>query len=732
MLQELLKRKNYIMIVAIAFVAISLSGTTYSLFINVDNTDEFTYKTGILDLEFIEGSTINLNNTFPVSDTVGIKGEPYTLTIKNTGNLAYMFDIKMLGNDEDNVIDSDYIKVMVNDDKPFILKKENNILKKNIILYPMEEITLNVRIWLDLSTPNDELGKYFQANLVTNGAAFYKTLDESGANHPIMTDDMIPVYYDGNINKWKVADDANLDNNYEWYNYDASKWANSVIIKDSNKYIYDVSGNDKDILVSNELNVTSSDVILDNNVFKVNTSLNDTGSIVTRFKFNEKSNSNILMEFSNDNNIIYNGEKFIVNINGNSYESKNYDISLDKYYIICYTFSSNKISLYINGDKILDTNINNSINYGIVVYGNNTNITISDIYIYSNVLSGNVVSSNYSNNVVIVNDNMVCGYNDFYPMTLKDYYRNSSYGTIIKDNDISEFYVWIPRYKYMVWNIEGEDNYSSYDAYNNGINISFERYTYSSGTIYCSNNICYSDKEKTKEVTSLDNNKYYTHPAFTSLDKELYGLWVGKYELSSNCNLDSCLSSNLSFKILPSNSIWNNNYLSNYYKAIVGKNDKYHMIKNTEWGAVAYLSHSKYGVCKTDGCDYSLDSTTNNYYGIYNMNNNYSEFVMANYTNEMDNISLNNSHFGGMPILNSDYNLYYKNTFILGDATREISLNNSSNGGWYDNHSVFPDEINNWFIRGSNSLDNNKNGIFYYGASSDDPSEYITTRVVIR
>lgn len=731
MIQELINKKNYIIVIAVVFVAISLSGTTYSLFINVDNTNEFNYKTGILDLEFVEGSTINLDNTFPVSDTKGMKNQPYTLTIKNTGNLAYMFDIKMFGNESDNVIDTDYIKIMVNDEKPFVLKKHNNTLKDNIVLFPQEEITLSVRVWLDLDTPNKELGKYFQANLVTNGVAFYKTLDDSGVNHPIIVNGMLPVYYDENNNSWKTADESNLDRNYEWYNYNEKKWANSVIIKNSDKYIYDISGNGKNILVNKELDITSGNITLDNTLFGINTGLANIASIITRFRLNEIGKDNTILSFDSGN-IKYDGSRFIVNISGNSYESKDYNITPNDFYILSYTVSSNKISLYVNGNRILDTSSVGNGNYNIINYGMGSNITISDIYVYDNVLSSSNISSNFSNDIIVLASNLVCGYNDFYPMTLSDYYRNSPYGTMINDNDIAEFYVWIPRYKYMVWNIMGSDNYSSYDAYKNGINISFEKYNYSSGTIYCDGTVCYSDKDKTIKVTNNDNNKYYTHPAFTSLDKEIYGFWASKYELSSDCNLNSCLSSNLSFKIVNNGNIWNNNYLSNYYKAIKNRGNNYHVIKNIEWGAIAYLSHSKYGVCANGECGYKIDSTTNNIYGVYNMNNNYSEFVMANYTNELNNLSLTNTHFQGMPILNSDYDLYYKNTFILGDATKEVSVSNSANGAWYDNRSIFIDEINNWFIRGSNNLDNNSNGIFYYGASSDDASEYITTRVIIR
>ena len=39
-MEEILNKKNYILLIAIIFVAVSLSGTTYSLFIKVDETNQ--------------------------------------------------------------------------------------------------------------------------------------------------------------------------------------------------------------------------------------------------------------------------------------------------------------------------------------------------------------------------------------------------------------------------------------------------------------------------------------------------------------------------------------------------------------------------------------------------------------------------------------------------------------------------------------------------------------------
>jgi len=87
-------------------------------------------------------------------------------------------------------------------------------------------------------------------------------------------------------------------------------------------------------------------------------------------------------------------------------------------------------------------------------------------------------------------------------------------------------------------------------------------------------------------------NAYRTHPAFwwdndsdgkvEISDEKLAGIWVGKFETStetsSTCYTTpcetNCNNANQSLQIIPNA----------------------HMMKNSEWGAVAYLSHSKYGV----------------------------------------------------------------------------------------------------------------------------------------
>ena len=101
-----------------------------------------------------------------------------------------------------------------------------------------------------------------------------------------------------------------------------------------------------------------------------------------------------------------------------------------------------------------------------------------------------------------------------------------------------------------------------------------------------------------------------THPAFTWGDTELNGLWVGKFETTGKVNAPT---------VKPNQHANISEYIGEFSTMAksIGKEDKCnvggntvsgieqnshnlkttksHMLKNSEWGAVAYLSASKYG-----------------------------------------------------------------------------------------------------------------------------------------
>jgi len=153
--------------------------------------------------------------------------------------------------------------------------------------------------------------------------------------------------------------------------------------------------------------------------------------------------------------------------------------------------------------------------------------------------------------------------------------------TIPEDN-IESYFVWIPRYKYKIFD---EGNYTSTAELQEGKEQLIE--------------IVFEDKNTTSS-TGTTKDTWLTHPAFTSFD--VNGLWVGKFELGYKGATTSAEAQKNEFDVTkvivkPNVYSWRDNTVKNFFETMYHYNRALdsHMIKNTEWGAVAYLSHSKYG-----------------------------------------------------------------------------------------------------------------------------------------
>ena len=154
--------------------------------------------------------------------------------------------------------------------------------------------------------------------------------------------------------------------------------------------------------------------------------------------------------------------------------------------------------------------------------------------------------------------------------TNRNTYINASIGTVISMSDINTMWVWIPRYSYKIPPGSTERE----------IDITFETK--------------YVDKNNGDAV-----NAYYTHPAFTFGDKELSGIWVGKFETTGSASNPTILPNLFSFhETTPKTAFESikNNMQNNTTTYGFTNDGDIHMMKNTEWGAVAYLSHSGYGL----------------------------------------------------------------------------------------------------------------------------------------
>ncbi len=321
-------------------------------------------------------------------------------------------------------------------------------------------------------------------------------------------------------------------------------------------------------------------------------------------------------------------------------------------------------------------------------------------------------------------------------------------GDTITESDIALWYVWIPRYKYQLFNANNEGVAEQL------INIEFERGTASTGTVSCTDAINQSDENGnliSETCINATNGNWYTHPAFTFGDEEITGFWIGKFEVSGTTD-------NITIK--PNVSSLRSTTVSQFFTAIQNMKTTYglsgdsHMMKNMEWGAVAYLKQSKYGLGETDiginnnssyitGCGATagssssdtcdaynttngmLASTTGNIYGVYDMSGGAWEHVMGNIVNSSGAFYASSSGFSSAPdakyydayTYGTDYEDHGRGK--LGDATKEtLATFGSYNGGWYSDSTSFVYSSSFWFSRGGYHNRGSGAGVFIFDSSN--------------
>ena len=171
-----MKKKVIILVISIIVVLIILSTTTYALFFRKDKLENTeSYTAGILDIVIENdeeglGETLNLANSLPITDSEGKKSNPYKFKITNKGNLSYTFDLLLNNTTTSNQINTDYIKIMVDNKELVTLSSlKDSIIASDLTLNPGESKIISIRIWLDINTPNSEIGKIFSAKIVSDG-----------------------------------------------------------------------------------------------------------------------------------------------------------------------------------------------------------------------------------------------------------------------------------------------------------------------------------------------------------------------------------------------------------------------------------------------------------------------------------------------------------------------------------------------------------------------------------
>ena len=390
-------------------------------------------------------------------------------------------------------------------------------------------------------------------------------------------------------------------------------------------------------------------------------------------------------------------------------------------------------------------------------------------------------------------------------------YLKASAGTTIPMDDINTMWVWIPRYTYTYLNTNTPQE----------INVKFESGTQSTGTIKCQDAVT-GTSSTSETCTDTTNNglkagtSTYTHPAFwwdkndnnvREENEELTGIWVGKFEVSSNTTCtprdgdgvgSGCNLQTIRPLIKPNVTSWRGAQVGTFFNGIqkmresgnkygFSITDETHMMKNMEWGAVTYLSHSKYGInkevaknsanTKTTGCgpqsagstsdgatcnSYTTTlgqsaSTTGNVYGVYDMSGGSQEYMMGNMVwsngQQMSGYKTDNNYNSAFTGILYDGGTSFTGTYAfpskryydkysygtsdteytrgkLGDATKEMAPTGTY-GNWYGDYANFVLTSNPWFVRGGYYYNGAGAGAFYFDSGNGLANTNYSARAVL-
>ena len=320
----------------------------------------------------------------------------------------------------------------------------------------------------------------------------------------------------------------------------------------------------------------------------------------------------------------------------------------------------------------------------------------------------------------------------------RDTYMNAEVGTEVKEDDILAYYVWIPRYKYKLFNATYASGKES-----QLIEVTFENGTSTTGTVTCT----YASNGA-ETCQNKVNGNWYTHPAFTMINAsgnktELKGIWVGKFETTGSTTTPTIKPGVSSLRSITVANMYNTGKLfrSTDYITSNGINQSdSHMMKNIEWGSVAYLKQSNYGLGITDiginnnssyytgggsGTSYKTNigqSTTGNITVVYDMSGGADEYVMGNYKKTAGYSGLTIST---VPTQHIDiYSGTSASASHLGDALGETA-------GWYSDFARFLNSSNPWFGRGGGCDFGDNAGVFYFGDGTGEAGNSDGFRVAL-
>ena len=344
-------------------------------------------------------------------------------------------------------------------------------------------------------------------------------------------------------------------------------------------------------------------------------------------------------------------------------------------------------------------------------------------------------------------------------------------------------WVWIPRYAYKI-----TSGYHTNSSTGGTIEIKFLK----NGTNEFWDGTNETVLTDPSQVTYTDNvqNEWLVHPAFTAnADNgggfgEIPGFWFAKFEISGTKTVENDVITAATFKSVAGDSSLREVSIGDFYKYArqqlygeTGTSDtadgftytsfgQSHIVKNSEWGAVAYLAQSAYGAngAEIEGnitsyitggnnnlaSIYSTNagqSTTKNAYGVYDMYGTSFEYV-ASYINNGNTYLTDNTSVAGMLTssnvgTNSKYKTLYDigsddsrslnysaNLRFKGDGIWETSNSSADHNSWFLGNSFFPKTSTPFFKR-SNYYNSGSTGIFSFYSDDGQSGSHSTSRLAL-
>ena len=585
---------------------------------------------------------------------------------------------------------------------------EKNIKKKQVLLTLLGVISLIV-ITVGVTYAFFNYAKEGTTdNTIQTGSITFLYTEVSGVGKGISLTEAYPVadsigkvqVGEGKVFDFKVTSNISMNSNIG-YQVTARKKTGSTLANSAVKvYLTEVSGTEQELLLSKYSELSQTDKV---DISKYDERILYEGTVPANTANYEK-NFRLRMWVSDD-----------TDFSDGSMNDKTFTLTVNVYADGKVVTADNtyKEALLNGTDPVITDNLIPVIisDTGVVTKAD----TSKEWYSYE--------KKNWANSVILKDESVV--------------YKN---GEEISEDNIESYFVWIPKYSYQIWDLGNYTNFTTYSSREQEIKIKF-------GTNNTSDNVsgeCTTSFSNNQGIAGSSGNckvgDYMTHPAFLAFDT--LGLWVGKFETgydgatsTASAQVNSVDTSKIIIK--PNVYSWRNITLGNMFKNSYDYQRKLdsHMMKNTEWGSVAYLQHSKYGsqasvrinnnkayitgyaatIEPTAGYNggtsiatnrneltnlgvdgtYTINylntnsvvaSTTNNYSGIYDMSGGAFEYVMG-YTTTASTVggtsgitSLYPNFFG-----DSTYSKYWNkyntsssvtytdyNNRILGDATGEM------------------------------------------------------------